>query len=90
MTRANERPHDQYCWHCDMAEFASLTYDAAHTEPSSPNRCRCGVLATIGHYCSVLGHAWVGQRPRRKGCLYHQDDPYPAGCPDCADIVETR
>jgi hypothetical protein len=33
MTRmATNRPHDEYCWHCDMAEFAGITYAAAHTE----------------------------------------------------------
>ena len=35
------RPHDAYCWKCDMAEFAGITYEAAHTEAVSPNRCRC-------------------------------------------------
>jgi hypothetical protein len=82
---ATNRPHDEYCWHCDMAEFAGITYAAAHTEAASPNRCKCGVLRSVSHYCSALDHAWVGKRPILSGCLYHSDDPYPAGCADCRD-----
>ena len=88
MTMAAERPHDAYCWKCDMAEFAGITYSSAHTDPSSPNRCRCGVYIAVSHFCSSLDHAWVGGREPRKGCLYHADDPYPAGCVDCADIAK--
>ena len=68
-----------------MAEFAGITYEAAHTAPWSANRCRCGVPITVSHFCSSLDHAWVAKRPRVKGCLYHADDPYPGGCADCAD-----
>jgi hypothetical protein len=48
-------------------------------------RCRCGVVSEVSHYCSALGHAWVGRRAIVKGCPDHWDDPYPGGCPDCAD-----
>lgn len=84
------RPHDAYCWKCDMAEFAGITYEAAHISQVSPNRCRCGVLVSASHYCSALDHAWIGPRPLRRGCLYHADDPYPAGCADCADAARGK
>jgi hypothetical protein len=82
---SEERPHDAYCWKCDMAEFAGLTYEAAHIDACSPNRCRCGVPVNVSHFCALLNHAWVGRRLLSKGCIYHRDDPYPGGCPDCAD-----
>lgn len=34
----NMRPHDQHCETCDMAEFAGITYDAAHTPPPAQER----------------------------------------------------
>jgi hypothetical protein len=81
----DERPHDKYCWKCDMAEFASMTYQSAHIDATSPNRCCCGVVASVSHFCSALGHAWVAGRKLLRGCIYHRDDPYPAGCADCSD-----
>ena len=85
-----ERPHDQHCQRCDMAEFSGITYEAAHAEAYSPNRCRCGVLVSVSHYCSALDHAWVSARKLARGCLYHREDPYPAGCADCADAVAAQ
>lgn len=84
----NQRLHDKYCATCDLAEFSGITYEAAHAASTSPNRCRCGVPVNVSHYCSALDHAFVGARPLAPGCLYHREDPYPAGCPDCADAVE--
>jgi hypothetical protein len=26
---------------------------------SRQSRCKCGVLASVSHYCSTLDHAWV-------------------------------
>lgn len=85
-----ERPHDKYCGICDMAEFAGITYEAAHIASTSPNRCRCGVPVNVSHFCSSLSHAWVGKRQRTEGCIYHRGDPYPAGCPDCADEQNSK
>jgi hypothetical protein len=73
-----------------MAEFAGITYEAAHVSQVSPNRCKCGVPVTVSHFCAARDHAWVGTRPMVQGCIYHSDDPYPAGCPDCAEMAHNR
>lgn len=83
-----QRQHDEYCPKCDLAEFAGITYEAAHIDATSPNRCKCGVPINVSHFCASMAHAWVSARRLAKGCLYHADDPYPAGCANCAKAVQ--
>jgi hypothetical protein len=28
---------------------------------AAPARCRCGVLASVSHFCSALDHCWVSR-----------------------------
>jgi hypothetical protein len=54
----------------DSYEFLKSHYDRIQAE----QRCRCGVRASVSHYCSSLDHAFVG------GCkaLLQAQDSQPA------------
>lgn len=43
--------------------FSAVEHLFASGPAAQPVRCRCGVLADVGHYCSALGHTWVSRIP---------------------------